>query len=83
MSSITIHDIDDELNERLTREARRRNTSKNALIKRMLAQEMGLSVDGAYADDYREFVGLWSSEEHAEFSRLQRENRTIDPADWT
>ncbi|MFW5695219.1 MAG: ribbon-helix-helix protein, CopG family [Alkalispirochaeta sp.] len=83
MSSITIHDIDDELNERLTREARRRHTSKNALIKRMLAQEMGLPVDGAYADDYREFVGLWSSEEHAEFSQVQRENRTIDPADWT
>lgn len=83
MSSITIHDIDDELNERLTREARRRHTSKNALIKRLLAQEVGLPVDGSYADDYREFVGLWSSEEYAEFSQVQRENRTIDPADWT
>ncbi|TVR61229.1 MAG: hypothetical protein EA426_03740 [Spirochaetaceae bacterium] len=82
MSAITIHDIDDVLSERLSREARRRGKSKNALIKELLAKEMGLPVDGTYADDYREFVGLWTAEEHQQFTRVQRENESIDPQDW-
>ena len=83
MSSITIHDIDETLRDRLGREARRRRTSKNALIKEILAREMGLPVNGTYADDYREFVGLWSAEEHREFGERQRENASVDPGDWT
>ena len=82
MSSITIHDIDESLSDRLSREARRRRTSKNALIKEILAREMGLPVNGSYTDDYREFVGLWSAEEHREFEKRQRENASVDPGDW-
>jgi hypothetical protein len=79
MSSITIHDIDDALNERLTLEARRQRKSKNALIKDLLARDMGLPVDGNYADDYREFVGLWSVGDLQAFESAQRENGSIDP----
>jgi len=82
MSSITVHDIDEQLNERLGAEARRRKTSKNALIKEILAEKMGLPVGGAYADDYREFVGLWTAEEAVEFDTSQAENRSVDPSDW-
>ncbi len=82
MSAITIHDIDDVLSERLSREARRQGKSKNALIKELLAKEMGLPLNGTYADDYREFVGLWAAEELQEFNRAQRANESIDPQDW-
>ncbi len=82
MSSITIHNIDYTLNERLSREARRRGKSKNALIKEILAREMGLPLDGTYADDYREFAGLWTAEEREEFERDQTENASVDPGDW-
>ena len=82
MSSITIHDIDDALNDQLTREARRQRKSKNALIKELLAREMGLPVDGTFSDDYCEFVGLWSDRELQVFERAQRENRSLDPGDW-
>jgi hypothetical protein len=82
MGSITIHDIDDTLNERLTVEARRRRMSKNALIKQLLAEKVGIPLDGAYADDYREFLGLWTAEEHAAFEKTQVENATVDPGDW-
>jgi len=81
MSSITIHDIDDALDERLTLEARRQRKSRNALIKDLLARDMGLPVDGNYSDDYREFVGLWSEDELQAFETAQRENRSIDPKD--
>lgn len=82
MSSITIHDIEDTLNDRLSREARRRRTSKNALIKQILAREMGLPVHGTYSDDYREFAGVWSDEERREFETTQRANATVDAGDW-
>lgn len=83
MSSITIHEMDDALNERLTRAARSRGTSKNALIKEILAREMGIAVQGRYADDYREFAGSWSAAEYREFEIGQRENAAIDPGEWS
>lgn len=82
MSSITIHAIDEALNERLTRESRRQKKSKNQLIKELLAKEMGLPTGQGYADDYREFCGLWTAEEAREFAVAQADNRRIDPEDW-
>jgi hypothetical protein len=81
MASITIHEIDDVLNERLTQEARRRKKSKNQLIKEILAREMGLPVGVAYADDYREFCGVWTVAETAEFSAPTMDGRQMDPKD--
>lgn len=82
MSSITIHEIDDSLNERLTRESRRQKKSKNQLIKELLAKEMGLPTGQGYADDYREFCGLWTAEEARQFTLTQADNSTVDPEDW-
>lgn len=82
MSSITIHDIEDALNEKLTIEARQRQVSKNALIKQLLAEKMGLPIQGSYADDYREFVGLWTAEERVAFEKSQVKNDSVDHSDW-
>ncbi|AFG36538.1 hypothetical protein [Spirochaeta africana] len=82
MSSITIHAIDDVLNARLTQESRRQKKSKNQLIKELLAREMGLPTEQGYADDYREFCGLWTAEEAQQFTAAQGENRTVNPEDW-
>ena len=82
MGSITIHKIDTVLDQRLTEEARRRKTSKNNLVKELLARSLGLAVDGNMPDDYREFCGLWAAEEYAEFTGRQAHNSRIDPGDW-
>ena len=82
MSSITIHAIDDALNARLTQESRRQKKSKNQLIKELLAREMGLPTEQGYADDYREFCGLWTAEEAHQFTAAQAENRSVNPEDW-
>ena len=55
MSSLTIHDIDVDLDLRLTDEAKRNKKSKNQLIKDAWAHSFGMTTDGKYADDYREF----------------------------
>jgi hypothetical protein len=82
MGSITIHDLDDELGRRLTAEAQRQRTSKNSLIKRILAREMGLPAGESYADDYREFVGVWRDSDLREFQSSQNGSSSVDPGDW-
>jgi predicted HicB family RNase H-like nuclease len=82
MASITIHQIDGELDQRLTAEAKRRKTSKNSLIKELLARALGLPIKGKLSDDYSEFCGLWAAEEQAEFEAVRAENSKVDPEDW-
>ena len=80
--SITIHEIAPELNERLSRRARQEGISKNQLVKDLLAKAVGLPSSGGYADDYREFCGVWTAAEQADFEASQRENTAVDPEDW-
>jgi len=82
MSSITIHALDSSLDLRLTEEARSRKKSKNQLVKDLLARSLGMPVEGKYADDYREFCGLWSAGELASFYATQTENSSVDAMDW-
>lgn len=82
MSSITIHSIEAELKRRLDEEARKRGSSKNRLIKEILAQELGLSVGEHHGDEYAEFCGIWSDEERRSFEETQRENSRVDRSDW-
>lgn len=79
--AFTLHDIDPELDRKLTDRARRENLSKNQLVKRILARAMGMSKRGAN-DDYREFLGQWSAEEKATFDRRQAENERVDHGEW-
>lgn len=80
--SITIHDIAPELNERLAEQAKMRGISKNTLVKQLLARAVGFKGDNGYTDDYREFCGIWTAAEHAEFEASQEENAAVDPEDW-
>lgn len=82
MSSFTIHNIDKELDVKLTEEAKEEKISKNKLIKNILSKATGLPVDGAGSDDYREFCGLWTDEEANLFESIQNENRTVNEGDW-
>jgi hypothetical protein len=78
MSSITIHDLDHELDRKLTEEARRSKKSKNQTVKDFLARAVGMQVHGRYSDDYREFCGLWDADELKAFNNLQSDNSKID-----
>ena len=82
MGSFTIHHLDAELDLKLTQEAKRAKKSKNQLIKELLARSLGMPEGEVYADEYREFCGLWSSTEKEAFDALQEKNSSIDPQDW-
>jgi len=82
MSSITIHNLDLNLDQKLTEEARRSRKSKNQIVKEFLARALGMPVRGRYSDDYREFCGLWNADELKAFNKLQEENSAIDAEEW-
>lgn len=82
MGSFTIHSVDEELDRRLSEEAMRRKTSKNRLVKDLLARSLGMRTEGRLHDDYREFCGLWSAEEGREFDARQEDNSRVDPEEW-
>lgn len=78
----TVHGISEELDRKLAERARRERTSKNKLVKTLLARAMGLEESDREQDDYREFLGLWSRAEHEAFDRLQAHNERVDDGDW-
>ena len=82
MSSITIHALDPVLALRLDEEAIRAKKSKNQLIKDLLSRSLGMRTGDAFADDYREFCGLWDEAEFRSFQEAQADNARIDTEDW-
>jgi len=78
MGSITIHAIEPELDRKLSDEARERGTSKNALVKQLLARSLGVDQGASF----RDFCGLWNEAERAEFEAASSEARVVDPGDW-
>jgi len=82
MGSITIHELDAVLDRRLTEAAKQSRISKNRFIKDTLSRALGLPAAGCYADDYREFCGLWNAAERDAFDAFQTENARIDAGDW-
>ena len=83
MSSITIHSIEPDLNERLNKLAKTKGKSKNRLIKEILAHSVGAADLPEKTNEYHQFCGLWSREEYERFSSRQDSNSRIDPEDWT
>ncbi len=82
MSSFTIHMIDNELDLRLSAEAKKRGTSKNNLVKDLLAEALGIARHTAKYDDYQSFSGVWTAAERAEFEAAIADVRTINHEDW-
>ena len=80
--SLTIHDLDPRLSQRLTARARREGVSESQLVKRILALALGMERSGNQNDEYREFLGRWSREDLAEFQRRQSENARVGREDW-
>jgi phosphoribosylformimino-5-aminoimidazole carboxamide ribonucleotide (ProFAR) isomerase len=82
MSSITIHNLDNDL-ERVIREtAESQHTSLNKVIKKVLRESFGLDTKRKKKSDFSEFVETWSEAEAMEFENNIQEFETIDSEMW-
>lgn len=67
MSSITIHNLDKDLESVLRQEAESKHTSLNKVIKSILRESFGLDKRKTKKNDFSEFSGTWTPEEAKEF----------------
>jgi plasmid stability protein len=83
MSTISIHDLDEELERKLRRLARENGRSLNKTIKDILAARLGsASRRNRNGGRFARFCGRWSKKQAREFAAATREFGRIDRSDW-
>ncbi|MCB0547531.1 MAG: ribbon-helix-helix protein, CopG family [Phaeodactylibacter sp.] len=84
MKSLTIHNLDSRLAALIERRAKEEGLSMNKLIKRLLAQALGLVPEPRQdrREQFEDLFGSWSKAEYEEFEKNTEDLRTIDLEDW-
>lgn len=84
MKSITIHNLDPELEKGITSKSRRLGLSLNKTIKKLLRQSMNLSPKkkSNKKTDFSDLAGTWTQEEYEEFERNTKDQEKIFKEDW-
>jgi len=84
MKSITIHDLDDDLDRRIRALAMEKGLSLNKTIKFVLRMALGLEggCQKARLDQFQDLFGAWSSSDFQAFQEQTADFSEVDPADW-
>ncbi|MBN1410919.1 MAG: hypothetical protein JW969_08740 [Spirochaetales bacterium] len=83
MSSITIHNLDGDLEMSLRRKAQENHESLNKTIQKLLRQSLGLSKKSDDCkDDFRDLFGKWSKKDLQDFEKAVKDFEQIDEQDW-
>ena len=84
MKSLTIHALDEQLSTQIRNRAREESISMNELVKRILAEALGLKAPAIppHQADFDEFFGTWSDADLQEFESGITDSSTVDPEDW-
>jgi len=80
--TLSIHDLDPDVERRIRDEARRTGQSINRTLKRLLAEAVGCSAARPRKrEDFSEFCGIWTEEEAREFEEAIADQEEIYPED--
>jgi len=84
MKTITIHNIDDYLVSVIDHRAKNENASRNKVIKRLLAQALGMQPKpaGVHRKVFSQFCGVWSKQECREFTENISDLEQVNMDDW-
>jgi len=84
MKSMTIHNIDARLAELIKAKAESEGVSVNKAIKNLLESALGITPrpQNKYLNDFKEFSGLWSQSDLAEFEEETSDTGLIDSEEW-
>ena len=84
MKSLTLHGLDEGLASAIKRRAQNESISMNELVKRLLAEALGLKYpsEPPHREDFAPFCGCWTEEEVEEFAERVAEMDRVDPGDW-
>jgi len=82
MKSITIHNLEPELEKVVTSYAKKHNLSLNKTIKELLRKSANLPKRGEKKADFSDLAGRWTQEEYEEFERNVNDQEKIFKEDW-
>ena len=84
MKSITIHGVDDQLNDLIKSKAESEGLSVNKTVKKLLETSLGVKPqpEKKNFDDFKEFCGLWTKADLDEFEDKTADLRKTDKKDW-
>jgi len=82
MKSITIHNLDEELDRSIRQRASREGVSLNRTIKSLLRQAIGLGAKKAKKRDVSKYFGVWTKKELEEFEANTADFEKIDEEIW-
>ena len=84
MKSITIHGIDDQLNDLIKSKAESEGLSINKTVKKLLETSLGVKPqdERRNLNDFKEFSGLWTIADLEEFEEKTADLRKTDKRDW-
>jgi hypothetical protein len=82
MSTITLHNLDSELDQRLRTLADEQGTSLNRLIQSLLKTSLGLAGTRMPAHDFSEFLNTWTPEEALEFEQATADFSIVEEDEW-
>ena len=84
MKSITIHGVDDQLNDLIKSKAESEGLSVNKTVKKLLETSLGVKPqpEKKNYDDFKEFCGLWAKADLDEFEDKTTDLRKTDTKDW-
>ena len=84
MKSITIHGVDDQLNDLIKSKAESEGLSVNKTVKKLLETSLGVKPqpEKKNFDDFKESCGLWTKADLDEFEDKTADLRKTDTKDW-
>lgn len=84
MKSITVHNMDDNLVQKISEKARQKGLSLNKTIKNLLQEALGLQPkkETDHTKDFQDLCGIWTDEDLEEFESSTADLDRIDPEDW-
>ncbi|MBN2441245.1 MAG: hypothetical protein JXJ04_07855 [Spirochaetales bacterium] len=84
MKSITIHNLDDELETLIREESKKEGKSLNKTIQNLLRKALGLKnrENEVVNEEYQEFYGIWTDEDEKEFNENIADLNKVQPEDW-
>lgn len=81
MSSITLHNLNPDLNRMIKKKAKSEGLSINKTVQKLLHQALGLNTESR-KEDFSEFYNVWSAAEYDEFLSNSADLKKIDDEDW-
>jgi len=82
MKSITIHNLDDDIEEKVLELSKKWDLSLNKTIKKLLRKTLGLEGEVPDLKKYDKFYGTWSKEEADSFEESIQIFNVVDDEAW-